>query len=105
MKKELNIEEVAKQIFDDPVPVLFIDTCAALDVIRAPARKDIQTNVISAAIRNVDSCSNDPLCSEQIPTSSRVSGAACYACLLISETSCEYSNAYLDRNLLSESIS
>ena len=62
-------------------------------------------NVISAAIRNVDSCSNDPLCSEQRPTSSRVSGAACYACLLISETSCEYSNAYLDRNLLSESIS
>jgi hypothetical protein len=62
-------------------------------------------NVISAAIRNVDSCSNDPLCSEQRPTSSRLSGAACYACLLISETSCEYSNAYLDRNLLGESIS
>lgn len=60
--------------------------------------------VIAAATRNVDSCSNDPLCSEQRPTSSRLNGAACYACLLISETSCEYSNAYLDRNLLRESI-
>lgn len=61
--------------------------------------------VVSAALRNINSCSNDPLCSEQRLSSGRLSGAACYACLLVSETSCEYGNLYLDRNLLRESIS
>jgi len=61
--------------------------------------------VISAALRNIDSCSNDPLCTEQRVTSDRLNGAACYACLLVSETSCEFGNLYLDRNLLRESVS
>lgn len=61
--------------------------------------------VISAALRNINSCSNDPLCTEQRVTSDRFNGAACYACLLVSETSCEFGNLYLDRNLLRESIS
>lgn len=50
------------------------------------------------------SCSNDPLCIEQEfkftpnrPT--RVNGAACYACTLISETSCEHRNMWLDRHV------
>jgi len=60
--------------------------------------------VISAAFRNIDSCSNDPLCSEQRLASGRLNGAACYACLLVSETSCEFGNLYLDRNLLRESV-
>lgn len=62
-------------------------------------------NVIAAALRNVDSCSNDPLCSEQRLATGRLNGAACYACLLVSETSCELGNVYLDRNLFRESIS
>jgi len=60
--------------------------------------------VIQAALRNIDSCSNDPLCSEQRLTAGRLNGAACYACLLVSETACEFGNSYLDRNLLRESI-
>jgi hypothetical protein len=61
--------------------------------------------VVSAALRNINSCSNDPLCAEQRLSSGRLNGAACYACLLVSETSCEFGNLYLDRNLLRESIS
>jgi len=61
--------------------------------------------VISAALRNLHSCSNDPLCSEQRLRGGRLNGAACYACLLVSETSCEFGNSYLDRNLLRETIS
>jgi len=61
--------------------------------------------VISAALRNIHSCSNDPLCSEQRLRSGRLNAAACYACLLISETSCEFGNSYLDRNLLRETLS
>jgi hypothetical protein len=59
------------------------------------------SRVLRAAERNLSSCSNDPLCSEHLE---RNNGAACYACLLVSETSCEFHNTYLDRLLLSESL-
>jgi hypothetical protein len=61
-------------------------------------------SVMSTALRNINTCSNDPLCSEQILTRGRANGAACYACLFLSETSCEYRNLFLDRNLLRRSI-
>lgn len=60
--------------------------------------------VMSAALRNLHSCSNDPLCSEQRLRRGRLNGAACYVCLLVSETSCEFGNLYLDRNILRETI-
>jgi hypothetical protein len=60
--------------------------------------------VLSAALRNIDSCSNDPLCSEQRVSPKRRNGAACYACLFTSETSCEFGNSYLDRNLLRRNL-
>ncbi|MBI3638721.1 MAG: DUF1998 domain-containing protein [Thaumarchaeota archaeon] len=61
-------------------------------------------NVLDTAIRNLDFCSNDPLCSEEVIRTGRHSGASCYACLLLSETSCAHRNMYLDRNLLGGSI-
>jgi hypothetical protein len=60
------------------------------------------SRVMVAAERNLNACSNDPLCSEHLE---RNNGAACYACLLISETSCEFHNTYLDRLLLARSLS
>ena len=60
--------------------------------------------VVSAALRNIDSCSNDPLCAEQEFVSGRINGSSCYACLFLSETSCEFGNSYLDRNLLRRTI-
>lgn len=46
-------------------------------------------------------CSSDPLCIEGIHAlSAPASGAACHACLLASETSCENFNSFLDRALL-----
>jgi hypothetical protein len=56
--------------------------------------------VISSALRNLNSCSNDPLCAEQKFRPDSLNGAACFACLFTSETSCEFGNRYLDRNLL-----
>jgi Domain of unknown function (DUF1998) len=56
--------------------------------------------VLDIALRNVAICSNDPLCGEERFSPGRQNGAACYACSLISETSCEYRNTHLDRNLL-----
>jgi hypothetical protein len=51
-------------------------------------------NVLLIAERDLDSCSNDPLCSKHTGDDN---GAACYACMLLAETSCEYHNRSLDR--------
>ncbi|AGK61347.1 hypothetical protein Asulf_01356 [Archaeoglobus sulfaticallidus PM70-1] len=45
-------------------------------------------------------CSNDPLCLEVRKTPERVNGSACHSCLLISETSCEHRNMWLDRHII-----
>ena len=46
-------------------------------------------------------CSSDPLCSEGVHGMSEPSnGAACHACMLASETSCEEFNSFLDRATL-----
>ncbi|MBC6476851.1 MAG: DUF1998 domain-containing protein [Hormoscilla sp. GM7CHS1pb] len=47
--------------------------------------------VLKSALRNIDACSNDPICIEEEFGEEKVNGAACYACQLISETSCEHS--------------
>jgi hypothetical protein len=56
--------------------------------------------VLGRAFHDLDSCSNDPLCGRERFNHERVNGAACYACLFQSETSCEHRNASLDRNVL-----
>jgi len=57
-------------------------------------------SVLDAATRNLNFCSNDPLCTEDMIKTGKHSGASCYACMLLSETSCAHRNMYLDRNLL-----
>jgi hypothetical protein len=37
-------------ILSNPCPVIFVDTCALLDVIRAGFRKDVRVDVLSAAV-------------------------------------------------------
>ncbi|MGB9631715.1 MAG: DrmB family protein [Chloroflexaceae bacterium] len=56
---------------------------------------------LRALLENARWCSSDPLCSEHQPLLTRqMKGAACHACCLISETSCEVSNRLLDRALV-----
>ena len=59
-------------------------------------------DVLTRALQDVDTCSNDPLC-EEAPTVG-ADGAACYSCLFASETSCEHRNYGLDRLLLSDNL-
>lgn len=57
--------------------------------------------VIDSAVRRARWCTTDPVCIET--TSSGINGlnlAACHACLLLPETSCEHFNVLLDRALL-----
>jgi len=60
--------------------------------------------ILDIALRNISTCSNDPVCLEESFSESRVNGSACYACQLISETSCEHRNTLLDRKLLLENL-
>jgi hypothetical protein len=47
-------------------------------------------------------CSGDPLCRDHRFQAGEVLGAACHGCCLVSETSCEHRNFWLDRNVLLE---
>ncbi len=53
------------------------------------------------ALRSATRCSSDPLCADHQPdVHATINGAACHACVLASETSCESFNLFLDRNVL-----
>lgn len=61
--------------------------------------------ILNHALFNLNNCSNDPNCLESnidhnIYSGRAPNGAACYACLFLSETSCEFGNIGLDRKLL-----
>ena len=59
-------------------------------------------SVLRASMERVGSCSGDPLCRRQRFGSGGLNGAACYGCVMNSETSCEHRNMWLDRHLLLE---
>jgi hypothetical protein len=65
--------------------------------------KDI-VRLLDAAIARARICSNDPVCAQHRPDGDedgrRREGAACHACLLIAETSCERHNRDLDRAMV-----
>jgi hypothetical protein len=54
------------------------------------------------AVEQARWCSSDPLCAEREPSDPDefVYGAACHACLFLSETTCERGNRFLDRSLI-----
>ena len=56
-------------------------------------------NITEEAEKIIKICSNDPLCNDLKKSEDSINGAACYSCLLVSETSCEHRNLWLDRHL------
>ena len=62
--------------------------------------------VLRRALDRAGLCSSDPLCADHEPdaATSALHGAACHACLLVAETSCERGNRYLDRATLVETF-
>ena len=60
--------------------------------------------VLARTFDMANNCSNDPLCSDQHFAFGRYSGPSCYSCLLVSETSCEHRNLWLDRQLLLDNL-
>ncbi len=60
--------------------------------------------IVGRALENIDVCSNDPICETNELSLGIMNGAACYACLFLPETSCEFGNIGLDRNMLIKTI-
>lgn len=64
--------------------------------------------VLHRALTRVSLCSNDPICSDHRVGSEfderSLQGAACHACLLVPETSCESRNSRLDRTLITHTL-
>ena len=64
-------------------------------------RSHLLIGTVEAALSAMAWCSSDPLCiTSTIALSSPRNGAACHACLLVPETSCQHFNNLLDRALL-----
>ena len=62
--------------------------------------------LLRQALEEARLCSSDPLCSDNEPrVKGMLNGAACHACLLASETSCERGNRLLDRAVLVPTLS
>jgi hypothetical protein len=58
-------------------------------------------DLFRGALRSASHCSSDPLCADHQPdVHATINGAACHACILVAEPSCESFNRFLDRNLL-----
>lgn len=60
--------------------------------------------ILKTAYDMLTVCSSDPLCKENEFADGKYSGASCYACTLLSETSCEHRNLWLDRNVILENM-
>jgi Domain of unknown function (DUF1998) len=66
------------------------------------AEQEPLTRIMDRARRDAMRCSSDPLCAERLPKypADFLHGAACHACLFVSETTCERGNRFLDRRFV-----
>jgi hypothetical protein len=77
------------------------DADGTLGGLSRQARPSDFAATVARAIRGMEWCSSDPLCiEEKMALSHRMNAAACHACLLSAETSCEEFNYLLDRAML-----
>ena len=77
------------------------DADGTLGGLERQGRADLLETTILEAIDDSLWCSSDPLCREGISSLSETRNlAACHACLLMPETSCEHGNGSLDRRLI-----
>ena len=70
----------------------------------AQTRPQNLNNLIKSAIKRTTICNSDPLCWDSDGQGLfDLNFASCFSCSLVSETSCEHRNLYLDRKILVDS--
>ena len=74
------------------------DSAGSLGGLSAQSAPSRMADVLVKAVRRASWCSADPVCIEATSTGSDAANlAACHACILLPETSCELMNSRLDR--------
>lgn len=103
-------ERIYSHLGDDPMTGLLIYTASSdsegsLGGLVDQADADRLGPLLARALHEATFCASDPLCGggEMGPTTN-LNGAACHACLLVAETSCEFGNRLLDRAVLVETL-
>ncbi|ANH91722.1 MULTISPECIES: DUF1998 domain-containing protein [unclassified Streptomyces] len=77
------------------------DSAGSLGGLVAQGEPELLDHTVRSAIRRAEWCSSDPLCMEADAAGSAGTNlAACHACVMLPETSCEHNNILLDRALL-----
>lgn len=77
------------------------DSAGSLGGLSAQSEASRLDAVIRSAMQRALWCTADPVCVESVGTGvDNLNLAACHACMLVPETSCEQRNGYLDRALL-----
>lgn len=64
--------------------------------------EDLLAQIVRNALHRAGRCSSDPVCARRTPQDPEdfLHGAACHCCTMVSETSCERANRFLDRRFL-----
>jgi hypothetical protein len=91
---------------NDPMAGILIytatsDSAGSLGGIVAQGDPERLVATMESALGRASWCSNDPLCMESEASGvDSVNMAACHACVLLPETSCELNNSFMDRAML-----
>lgn len=81
------------------------DSDGSLGGLADKGHPDRLESLLRDALERAQFCSSDPLCGHSASGEiGHLNGAACHACLLVSETSCERANRYLDRAHVVETV-
>ncbi|KUO13662.1 DUF1998 domain-containing protein [Streptomyces sp. DSM 15324] len=77
------------------------DSAGSLGGLVAQGEPELLDRTARSAVRRAEWCSSDPLCMEtEASGAGGINLAACHACVMLPETSCEHNNVLLDRALL-----
>ncbi|PSJ30250.1 hypothetical protein B7P34_03115 [Streptosporangium nondiastaticum] len=77
------------------------DSAGSLGGLVAQGETDRLAQAVGSAVHRAEWCSADPLCVEtETSGAGGTNMAACHACVMLPETSCEHNNGLLDRALL-----
>ncbi|MBK3632851.1 DUF1998 domain-containing protein [Streptomyces sp. MBT97] len=77
------------------------DSAGSLGGLVAQGEPGVLARTVRSAVRRAEWCSSDPLCMEtEVSGAGGTNLAACHACVMLPETSCEHNNILLDRALL-----
>ncbi|MFJ2728819.1 DrmB family protein [Streptomyces collinus] len=77
------------------------DSAGSLGGLVAQGEPEMLHRTVHSAIHRAEWCSSDPLCMEtEVSGTGGTNLAACHACVMLPETSCEHNNILLDRALV-----